>query len=173
MEKINKKKLSTEIEKIVDSNMQIISNDTEEFEKLLSSFSWDDLFQLKQEIGENTIKFITDVSSLLTNKDIVSNLKDKAEIFNTLVETFFKDINNFSLKVKEISSLHENKQGPLTDFSEYDLYNRLSIQYNSLATELIAITAPIISELILIIKEILPEQTTIEIQDNKENSNGE
>lgn len=150
------KPLSKEIEKIVNNNFQVDTSNDEELLNL-HDYSWDDLHRLKNELGNSILQFIEQVHVVITSPGIINNLGKHKDHFNKLVSIFFSDINEFSNKVKAIRLQHDEKTGKLTDLNEFNVYNRLTIQYHALFTELTTLITPTLSDLILTIAEINQE----------------
>lgn len=163
MPEFTQKPLAKKIEKIVNNNLHI---DTSQDEDILNlhQYSWDDLEKLKNDLGNSILQFIGQVNTIITNAEIINNLGNHKTNFNKLVSIFFSDINEFSNKVKNIRLQHEGKTGKIIDLNEFNIYNRLSIQYHSLFTELTTLIAPTLSDLMLTISEISQELR------NKENN---
>ncbi len=116
--------------------------------------TWDELNGMKDSVASSVLTFTMQVHSLLSNQDIMGSLGVNQGKFRKLIEMFFSDINNFSLQVKNLREQHEHKSGRVTSMSDYDLYNRLSINYASLMTELSAVIAPTLGEIMLIVSEV-------------------
>lgn len=163
MSEFTQKPLAKEIEKIVNNNFHV---DTSNDQDLLNlhQYSWDDLEALKTDLGNSILQFIGQVNSVITNPDIINNLGEHRDHFNKIVSIFFSDINEFSNKVKAIRLQHEGKTGKILDLNEFNIYNRLTIQYHALITELTTLITPTLSDLMLTIAEI-----TQEVKDKENN----
>lgn len=163
MSEFTQKPLAKEIEKIVNNNFHV---DTSNDQDLLNlhQYSWDDLEALKTDLGNSILQFIGQVNSVITNPDIIDNLGKHRDHFNKIVSIFFSDINEFSNKVKAIRLQHEGKTGKILDLNEFNIYNRLTIQYHALITELTTLITPTLSDLMLTIAEI-----TQEVKDKENN----
>lgn len=117
-------------------------------------FNWDDLNKLKEELGHGIIEFVLQVNTIISNPQIKANLGDKQQRFDRVTEVFFSDINDFSGKVKTVREQHEHLTGQVTDLNQYNLYNRLAIQYHTFFQELQVLVTPTLSELIMIVHEL-------------------
>lgn len=115
--------------------------------------TWDDLNTLKDELGSQVLYFMREMKDIVENPDVVNSLGDLKPRFEQDVGTFFSDLNDFSAKVKELRVQHESKTGPITTLVDFNLYNRLSIGYNSLFMELIAFTSPTMASIVLTIHQ--------------------
>lgn len=156
MSEVTKKPLSKEIEKIINKDLHV---DTSQDVDILNlqDYSWDDLEKLKNDLGNSILQFIAQVNTVITNSEIINNLGGHKDNFNKLVTIFFSDINEFSNKVKNIRIQHEGRTGKVANLNEFDIYNRLTIQYHSLFTELTTLITPTLSDLMLTIAEISQE----------------
>ena len=119
------------------------------------TYSWDDLKQLKEELGNSVIEFVGQVNAITTNPQIINNLGVKKAHFERVVQVFFSDIGEFSSKVKEIRMQHEDKSGLVGDINEFNLYNRLAITYHSLFTELQTLITPTLSDIVLTVSKLV------------------
>lgn len=162
MKNLEKKKLNAEIEAIVDNNFEVVTNDQSEINKLLEDqdVNWDDLEKLKQELGSKIMEFTKNIVDIVGRKDIIDNLKGQTAEFNQLINLFLTDINNFSLKVKDLTKQHEGKSGPVKNIDEVSEYNRIAIQYNFYFSELLTLIAPTLAEILILIKEISLEDSS-------------
>lgn len=146
MTKANFKKnqLSETVSDILDGDINYTDDAT------LSNYNWDDLNKLREELGQSIMTFVSGVSDVITNKDIVDNLGPDVSSFNKAVNTFFSDVNDFSNKVGKLRVTHESRSGIISNPSEFDEYNRVAIQYHSLFNELSVLVTPSITEIMLI-----------------------
>ena len=150
------KKLSVAVHRAGTTGFEVdTSNDTDLFSG--ENYNWNDLLTLKDELGNGVLEFVRQVTSLVQNQDIISNLKDKSTHFYQTVELFFKDITDFSEKVKQNRILHEHKSGPVSDMDDFNLYNRVTMNYHSLCNELTILVTPTVSELMITVSEIVNE----------------
>lgn len=150
-----KKQISREVDKVINSGFSIdMSRDTELLDD--KPYDWNDINILKDELGNSIIQFLGQVNSIITNPDVISNLKDKKEHFEKLINIFFTDINDFSHKVKELREQHEGMSGHVKDINEFNNYNRIAITYHSMYNELLSLITPTLSELVLVISEVVP-----------------
>ena len=156
---------------VVDNALNDSFNiDTHDDEGLLQdkNYSWDDLISLKTELGNNILEFVSQVTAVITNQDIITRLGDKRDHFNKVVNVFFSDINEFSNKVKDLRVQHDNKTGPITDLNEFGLYNRLAIMYHSLFNELSVLIIPTLSDLMITISEVTYPEPVVAQEEVKE-----
>ncbi|EKD89703.1 MAG: hypothetical protein ACD_33C00004G0003 [uncultured bacterium] len=150
--KFQQKKITREINKVIDNGFNVMPNDNDIINE--SKFNWDDLTALKDELASKIFEFINQVTSIVTNPNIINNLNDNKEQFNQTVKIFFSDINDFSNSIKVLREQHEHLTGLVKDVQEYDLYNRLAIHYHSSFIELISLITPTLSNLVLITSEV-------------------
>ena len=137
--------------------------DTTEDKNLLQekAFNWDDLNKLKDEISQAVITFMLEVQKVLSREDIVKLLKEEDQVkLAKLVQLFYNDLNLFSEKIQETRMQHESKSGTITDMKDFDLYNRLAIQYHALFSELNSLVTPTIAEMITILFTVEEELKT-------------
>lgn len=147
------KQITSAVNQALAAGFQInTSNDTQYLDG--QNYSWDDLNQLKQELGNTVIEFVTQVAQVTTNQQIMSNLGAKKAHFDRTVEVFFSDINVFSNKVAELRVQHEQMTGPVTDINQFNLYNRLAITYTTLFNELQVLVTPTLSDIMLTVSEL-------------------
>ena len=128
------------------------------------SFSWDDLNQLKTELGGSVMDFMQQVNGIVANQQIIANLGDRTKHFQRLIQVFYDDLGAFSSKVKTLREQHEHRSGPLKDLSEFNQYNRLAIEYHNLYGELTMLMTPTLSDLMITISEVTakPQEPTTE-----------
>lgn len=155
--KLEQKQISKEINKVLNTGFKINTDSDEEFLKT-SNFNWDDLNKLKEDLGKNILEFIFQVNEIITNKDIINNLKDQKEHFEKVVSLFFSDINDFSAKVKTIREQHEHLSGHINNINDFNNYNRIAIQYQSMFSELATLITPTLSDLMITINDVVSEQ---------------
>lgn len=150
---LNPKKLSQAVNRASTSGFSI---DTSKDGELLEgqNYNWNDLNSLKDELGRGVLEFVGQVKLMLDNPDIVKNLGDQTKHFSQTVDIFFKDITDFSEKIKAIRLQHENFSGPVTNLNQLSLYNRLAMNYHSLCNELTILVGPTISELVLTVSKV-------------------
>jgi hypothetical protein len=118
------------------------------------NYSWNDLVQLKNELGNSILEFVGQVNMIITNPDIINNLGAKKTHFERVVQVFFADVGAFSNKVATLRAEHEHLSGAVTDISQFNLYNRVAITYHSLFTELQTLVTPTLSDLVLTVSEL-------------------
>lgn len=118
------------------------------------SYNWNDLIQLKEELGGSILEFVGQVSQITMNPQIINNLGNKKAHFERVVELFFADVGAFSNKVKELRVQHEHLSGPVGDINQFNTYNRIAITYHSLFTELQTLVTPTLSDLVLTVSEL-------------------
>ncbi len=148
--------------------------DITEDEKLIreSNFNWDELLQLKQELSDRIMDFVGQVSNCALNPNFTTRLGNRTEEFQKVVVLFFEDVKNFSVDVAAVNKEHEGKSGPVTTMADYDLYNRVSINYHALFNNLTTLVTPTLSELMFIINDTMPVQVPLnsdEITASEEN----
>lgn len=162
--KLERKQIAKEIDNIIQSGFNI--DDSHDEELLQSSnYTWDDLDKLKTDLGNQIIEFIGMVNTVITNQAIISNLGDKTKHFDKTVSLFFSDINNFSLKIRDIRVQHEGKTGHINNLNEFNQYNRIAIQYQSLFSELTTLISPILADIMMTIADIVPVKVDEAVND--------
>lgn len=161
---LQQKQLTKAINKVIKDDFKVNTTDDESILEN-SNFSWDDLTKLKEELGNHILDFVAQVNSTVTNQAVINSLKDQLPYFNKLVMVFFSDINDFSGKVKTLREQHEGKTGPINNITEFDTYNRIAIMYQSYFTELTALVAPTLSDLVLVIAEAAQSSKESQITD--------
>lgn len=125
-------------------------------------YHWGDLQKLLQELGNSVVSFLGQVNAIVHNPEVTSNLGDKSAHFYKLVKVFFSDMEEFSGKVKTLREQHENLTGPITNLNEFNLYNRIAINYHALFTELSTLVAPTISDIVLTVAEATKNTTAVQ-----------
>jgi len=164
--KLKKKQIVREIDNVIQNDFNIdISND-EDFLRS-SQYNWDDLNKLKTDLGIQIVEFINQVNTVITNPDVVNNLNSNAKQFEKTIGLFFSDINNFSLKVRDIRVQHEHKTGHIDNINDFNQYNRIAIQYQSLFSELAILVSPALADLMMIIADIIPMQVDRAVIENQ------
>jgi len=154
---LKKSKLSQEVNKAINEGFSFNTlSDTDLLKQ--SNYSWDDLTNLKTELGNSVLEFVSQVTGVISQKEIIDNLKENLNSFNNVVKVFFSDINEFSDKVKHLRLQHEGRTGPIVDLDEYNLYNRLAISYHSLYSELNMLITPTLGELMVLVTESVNNQ---------------
>lgn len=152
----------TKIASTVSSLDQSVAHGSDDNLELTNSdYNWGELNQLKDELGASIIEFLNQVTSISMNPEVVAAIKasgnnesgNKFEYFNNLVSLFMKDIDSFSKKVKHIRQQHEHLSGKITDVTQFNLYNRLSIDYQVLYTELVSLVSPTLTEIVALVHE--------------------
>lgn len=151
---LNLKRLSLAVNRAGSTGFAV---DTSKDQELLQgqNYNWDDLNALKEELGRSLLEFVGQVDMMLRNPDITNNLGNQTEHFSKTVDIFFKDISDFSEKVKDLRVQHEQLSGPVSDLSQLSLYNRLAMSYHSLCSELTILVGPTISELVLTVSKVI------------------
>lgn len=159
---LNAKKLSLAVSRAGTTGFSI---DTSHDRDLLEgqNYNWDELNKLKEELGSSVLEFVGHVNSMLHNPDVVNNLGDQASHFTATIDIFFKDITEFSGKIKDLREQHEHLSGPVNDLNQLSLYNRLAMSYHSLCSELTILVGPTISELVLTVSKII-DKTKLDVQ---------
>lgn len=153
--KLERKQIVKELDNVIQNGFTIDSSHDEDFLKT-STYTWDDLNQLKQDLGNQIVEFIGQVNTIITNPDIIANLGAQSAHFNKIVELFFADINNFSFKVKDIRVLHEHLTGHIDNLNDFNNYNRIAIQYQSLFSELATLISPTLADMMLTVSQVVP-----------------
>jgi len=154
---LKKSKSNLEIEKAINEGFTVnTDNDLDLLGK--QNYNWDDLNKLKDELGQSILEFVFQVNSIITNKDVIDNLGNRAEDFNKTVNLFFTDVNYLSNRVKELRAEHEHRSGPITDFNDFSGYNKVAFSYQYLFSEFNSLITPTISDLVLTVAEISAQQ---------------
>lgn len=151
--KLKEKELSKSINKAFEEGFQINTNEDEKFLQK-ESYSWDDLNQLKTELGQRIMEFIAQVNMITSNPQVTSNLGEDKDHFQKVVVTFYNDVNHFSNKIKVLREEHEHLTGKVKDINEFNVYNRIAITYHSLFMELSTLITPTLSDLVLTVSKI-------------------
>ena len=154
---LKKKKLSSDIGKMLDGELTIDTSDDASFLEN-NKYNWSELDGLKESLGANLLEFVQEVYTVINNPEVQANLGDKRGHFEHVVNIFFSDVNQFSHKVKALRLTHEGKSGPIVSLEEFNQYNRTAIQYHSLFSELNTLVTPTLADLVLTISEIVPNK---------------
>lgn len=152
-----KKKLSEAVKSVVDNEEVIVDIEDDETFLANNPVSWSDLDKLKDDLGSTIMELVFEVKSTIENPQVVNNLGEKADEFKNLVTLFFSDVNDFSNQVKVARGEHEGRSGRITTLEDYNTYNRLAITYHNLYMELISLTSPTMSAIVLMIADITSE----------------
>ena len=150
----NKKKLAQAVENVVNDEEVIIDLEDDESFLAKNPVDWDDLNRLKDDLGSTIMNFVFEIKSTIENPQVVNNLGERAPEFQKLVKLFFSDINSFSNQVKSTRLEHETREGRITSLEDYNTYNRLAITYHNLYMELVSLTSPTMSAIVLLISDI-------------------
>lgn len=143
------KTLTKEINKLVNNNFQVTTNDDDIVGNITST--WDEINELKYTISEELLNLVHNVNAIITNDEIIKNISEKdKDKFTRLVNLFFTDVNDYSFKIKELRAQHEEKTGRIESIEEFEKYNRLAFNYYTISNEIISILSPIITEIIVI-----------------------
>lgn len=131
--------------------------DTSHDQELFSAqnYNWDDLTALKNELGQGVLEFTGQVTQLVQNKEITNNLGSDTAHFAATVDLFFKEVTEFSDRIRVNREQHENKSGPLASMDEFNTYNRIAMTYHTLCNELTILITPIVSELMIITAKVV------------------
>lgn len=166
------KKISTAVNKAVNSGFQVNTEGDDEL-LLSNGYSWDDLNKLREELATSVVTFVTEVGQLAQNESILANLGEELGKFTATVQVFFRDIDDFSNKVKALREKHEHRSGPVTDMDSFSQYNQITFEYHSLCNELTVLVTPTISQLVLIASEAVDNTVQLETEApvNKEETN--
>lgn len=152
-----KKKLAKAVKSVVDNEEVIVDIEDDETFLANNPVSWSDLDKLKDDLGNTIMNLVFEIKSTIENPQVVNNLGEKADEFKSLVTLFFSDVNDFSNQVKTARSEHEGRSGRITTLEDYNTYNRLAITYHNLYMELISLTSPTMSAIVLMIADITSE----------------
>lgn len=153
--KLERKQIVKELDIAIQNGFNIDDSHDEELFQF-STYNWDDLNKLKTDLGNQIIEFIGQVNMVITNPAIINNLGTHTEHFKKTIELFFTDINNFSLKVRDIRIQHEEKTGHINNLNDFNQYNRIAIQYQSLFSELATLISPTLADIMATIADIIP-----------------
>ncbi|QXN70416.1 hypothetical protein AGENTSMITH_10 [Bacillus phage vB_BspM_AgentSmith] len=149
-----KKKLAKVVKSVVDNEEVIIDIEDDETFLANNPVDWNDLNKLKDDLGNTILNFVGQIKSTIENPQVVNNLGDRADEFKKLVTLFFSDISDFSSQVKTTRGEHEHRSGRITSLEDYNTYNRLAITYHNLYMELISLTSPTMSSIVMLISDI-------------------
>ena len=150
----DKKEITTKIEEVVTEGLDVdIEGDLELLNT--TNLDWDELNHLKDELGGKVIEFIMQIQSIIMNEDIVQNLGDHETHFKKVINIFFHDVNEFSKKVAALRTEHEHLSGKVKSLEEMTKYNRVSIQYQYLYSELITLISPTMASIITIANAVV------------------
>lgn len=146
------KKISVDVNRASLSGFEAdISDDLRLLQQ--ENYNWDELNKLREEVAAGVMGFVYEVSQLYHNPSIVGNLGSKLTDFVNTVGVFFKDMADFSERIKVIREKHEHLSGPITDMASYNKYNLIAFEYHTLCSELAILVTPTMSQLILITSE--------------------
>lgn len=147
------KKANETLDKAVEQAYHI-DNTSEDFVIDNEQYNWDNLQKLREEMVDSVMKFVVQVQSLVTSKEILENLSPESSSKLSKVATvFFKDIESFSVKMSELYDEHKELKGFLNGMPDFDKYNRLAVKYHALYTELGSLVPPAVAEMMLIVHE--------------------
>ena len=127
-----------------------------------TNYNWEDLTVLMTELGTSVLEFMGQIHSILAHKEIMENLGEGKPRFDKLVTLFHSDLDEFSKKVKALREEHENRTGRIDNLTDYNTYNRISINYHALFNELTTLLTPTLSDLMLTVHEIITKQSAEE-----------
>ena len=151
---LKKNPLAVAVQSTIKNDIAIDTSGDEDFMEG-QTYSWDELNTLKSELASAVMDFTNSVVEIVRNPFVTSGcLGEDQSRFDSTVKTFFSDINHFSNQVKELRQEHEHLSGPITDITGFNVYNRVSITYHNLFTELNALAAPSLSNLIILLTEV-------------------
>lgn len=149
----------TAIDRAIDTmvNDSIRVNKSSDFDMLNNiSETWDDLQNIKNTIAMGVLEFVTQIEQITGTTVIMANLGANENRFRRLENVFYTDLNGFTLKVQELRQEHDHRSGPITSMDDLVIYNRLALEYASLNQQLTTLIAPTITEMILLVNEIVP-----------------
>lgn len=129
---------------------------TEEDKDLLenSQMSWDDLNNLKENVGHEIMKLTVRISTLIGQRDFVTRIPvEHRSRVAVVVETIMSDLEHYSSMFKRIRNKHEHRSGKFQTIEEFEEFNAVSMEYLNLGTQLMSVLAPLFSELTLLIPE--------------------
>ena len=115
--------------------------------------TWDELTQLKDEIGRTIVEFTCNLGMVINNKPVLDCLGEDRPGFEKAVAVLLSDIQNFSGKVKEVRLQHEGKSGVINNVDDYNTYINLSMQYNTLYTEIMLVISPSVTDIMMKLSE--------------------
>lgn len=119
-----------------------------------SKYSWDNTQKLRQDIVDSVMKFVVQVQTLVTAQEVTEYLSQESlDKLNKVAMVFFKDIENFSVRMTNIYDRHKDLHGQINGMAEFDEYNRIAIEYHTLYTELGSLVPPAVAEMMLIVHE--------------------
>lgn len=153
--KFERKQITKKINNVIQNGFSIDASRDEDLLKS-SQYNWDDLNNLKADLGNQIIEFIAQVTMVITNPDVTNNLGEKTKQFEKTISLFFSDINNFSLKIHDIYTQHEKKSGYINNLNDFNQYNHITTQYLSLFSELVTLVSPTLADLMVTITDIIP-----------------
>lgn len=117
-------------------------------------YNWDNLQNLRAEIVDSIMRFVVQIQSLITAKEITDYLSPESlNKLNTVAMVFFKDIERFSIGIGKLHGEHKDLVGKITDMADFDKYNHLVIKYHAIYTELGSLVPPAVAEMMLIVHE--------------------
>lgn len=141
------KALNKEINKIVNNNFQVVTDDTAIENNITST--WDDLISLKNSIAEQIMQFVGSVQAISSNAQLIALIEDK-EHFNKLLRVFFQDVNDYTAKFKDLRLQHEHRTGKISSIEEFEQFNKLAFTYYALSEELLTVITPVVTDIIVI-----------------------
>lgn len=153
---LERKEIGIAVKKVTDEMSVDMSGDLGLLED--ETYSWDELNELKDELGKSTLDFAMQVKSMTDNEEVILKLGDNQKKFAETVTIFYRDMDDFSTKVKANRLLHEEKTGKVVDLNEFDLYNRCAMTYHVLFEELSALVTPTLSNLMIMLTDIIDEE---------------
>lgn len=115
--------------------------------------SWDELTQLKDEIGRTIVEFTCNLGMIVNNQPVLNCLGDDRPGFEKAVAVLLNDIQSFSGKVKSVRLQHEGKSGIINTVDDYNTYINLSMQYNTLYTEIMLVISPSVTDIMMKLNE--------------------
>lgn len=127
---------------------------TEDDKELLdnSGMSWDDLNQLKENVGHEIMKLTVRMSMMIGRKDFASKIPvEHRSRAATIVSTIADDIEHYSSLFKKIREKHEDRSGPFNSIDDFEMFNVISMEYMNLTTQMLAVLSPLFGELTLLI----------------------
>lgn len=158
---LNPKKISTAINNAVNKGFEVDTSDDQKFLQGLDC-SWDDLNALRETVANSLMEFVHQVKQLAENQSILATLGPLLDEFTSTVKIFFNDVTQFSEKVRVIREKHEHLSGAIKDMNEFDTYNRLTMEYHGMCSELTILLQPTMAQLILLSSEAIDKEASKE-----------
>ena len=143
MTKFKKNKLSVAVDNVYnedyDTEDQVVVTD----EEGMDLGTWDDLMVLKNSVAESVLEFTSAVGFVSANKESISQVDTEVlPKFIKSVESLFRDLDIFSVKIANLLKRHEHLSGPIASLDDVSLYTEISLEYQTLLESLMMVTQP-------------------------------